>query len=98
MSEWKWNGYYYAIKKPTFSDSWPTTWVVCLVHKDYWEKNKHLADHHLTGKVRVPKGMLEESESTFSYNGEVEEGRKRLELAGFLPNEKFQAFCERHDP
>lgn len=60
--------------------------IFWIVHREYWQQNKHLDDCHIERFVEhlLPKGFGEALESGFEYCiGSAEEGRKALLDAGF---------------
>lgn len=90
--------YLFAIKEPNDKDYWPWGLVVVITHEDYWNKYKAVSDCHLSNKIDIPAGFGEEMESTFSFQGSIEEGTRLLQAAGFRHSKEMQQSFEGCDP
>lgn len=105
-AEWDTNNkYIFGIKTPKECfDDWEEH-CICIVKEDYWKKDRHVEDRHISGEIHLPSGFGEEMESTFSYPAIVEETEvsrefviKRLTDAGFRHSQDLQDWMMRHDP
>ncbi len=57
--------------------------VFLLVHKQYWHLHHALYAGDVHGLVQLPRGFAEGTDSTFEYDGSVEEGERLLQQSGF---------------
>lgn len=54
-----------------------------LVTKEYWDERGALNDSDFPNENLLPHGFSRDSESVYSYNGTVEDGREALLAIGF---------------
>jgi len=103
-AEWETNTkYIFGVKTPEecYDDQW-RWFCINIVKEDYWKKNHHVDDCHLSGKIHLPEGFGEEMESTFSHTHDDSKSRedviKLLTRAGFRHSQDLQDWMQRHDP
>lgn len=92
--------YYFAVFEPadTYAEENGLCSYISIVRIDFWDKNKHLDDRHLSIYDILPEGISEDMESFFTSSDSVEESRKKMLEHGFKENEEFSKFAEEHPP
>jgi len=101
-AEWQTNNkYIFGVKTPDecYDEHWKW-YCICIVKEDYWNKDRHLEDHHLSGEIHLPKGFGEEMESHFSYAASAERNDVVgiLKDVGFRHSQDLQDWMMQHDP
>lgn len=62
----------------------------------FFDKNGYMYDQHLCIDKLLPDWIYEEREACFSSEKSVEETKVFLKNLGFVENQKFSDFVERH--
>lgn len=61
--------------------------------KSYWDNEGCLCDQHVI-LLNLPDGIEEIMESTFEYDGTIEDNIKELLKSGFIFDKEFQEFAD----
>ena len=74
--------------------------VVIICPADYFDKNGHIYDGHLSRRLKPhkPDGLGEEQEGQFSTSDDVPTITAKLLELGYRQTPRFSGFCQSHDP